>query len=205
MFSQSNGLLECFSLGDKSDKDWGFISADVIAWTPLLKPRAQFVKFRKKIKTSRKITKNVQWVLAPNWLILNRLTDEISTKITYDLIQGRDNPRIVLGIPLIPSISIRVPVRVTANFSKSGRKILKFRTGHLVEFLHRMKPKKVLEFFTLTQDAIFVSQKPRPQIPWNIVIKLKILCTFRYTIWKVPQMTDKSFLTDKELIKLEFN
>ena len=54
MFSIWNGLLECFSLGDKSDKDWGFISADVIAWTPLLKPRAQFVKFRKKIKTSRK-------------------------------------------------------------------------------------------------------------------------------------------------------
>ena len=89
MFSQSNGLLECFSLGDKSDKDWGFISADVIAWTPLLKPRAQFVKFRKKIKTSRKITKNVQWVLAPDWLILNRFTDEFATKITYGLIQGR--------------------------------------------------------------------------------------------------------------------
>ena len=38
--------------------------------------------------------------------------------------------------------------RVTANFSKRGRKILKFCTGDLVEGLHRMKPKKVLGLFT---------------------------------------------------------
>ena len=98
-----------------------------------------------------------------------------------------------------------VASRVTANFLKSGPKILKFCTGGLVACLHRMKSKKSSRIFHAYAKRDFLrSQKPHPQISWNFARKLKILSTFRYTIWKVAKMTDKGFLTDKQLIKLKF-
>ena len=58
-----------------------------------------------------------------------------------------------------------VSARVTANFSKSGPKNLKFCTSELVECLHRMRPKKSSRIFhAYAKRDFLITQKPHPQI-----------------------------------------